>query len=112
MTRQNVTTLIRLQSGEALHMPIDINTTLEVLSGTFLLREPLRWLADTVVVPVVQLTAGQCHRVARSGWIELTADVDGAQVRSVQSLSICQAVWRTVRTFGWQASAPANKEHA
>jgi hypothetical protein len=112
MTRQTVKTLIRLQSGEALQISVDSNTMLEVSNGTVLLREPLRWLADTVVAPIMQLTAGQCHRVACTGWIELTAGDGGAQVRSVRSLTIWEAVWQTVRTFTRQADAPANKEHA
>lgn len=98
MTIQTVPTHALLQSGETLHLPIDSGTTLQVVIGNVVLREPPRWLADTMVVPVMLLTAGQCHQVRHGGWMELKAGVDGAQVRSRRSLStwqaVSQAVWR------------------
>lgn len=97
MTPSTVTSLTRLQPGEALHLPLDGRTTLQVQSGTLVLREPLRWLADTVVAPVARLSEGQCHRVAHTGWVELQAGEGGAQVLSHRTLTAWQVLWRLAR---------------
>jgi hypothetical protein len=99
MTTRTGTILTHLQSGETLYLPIDSGTTLLVVIGDVVLREPPRWLADTMVVRVMPLVAGQCHRVGHTGWIELKAGGNGAEVRSHQSLSIWQAAWKTFWSY-------------
>ena len=59
------TTLTRLQDGETLHIPLDAHTTLQVALGTVVVRQPLRWLGETVVAPLVVAAARiqPCPRV-------------------------------------------------
>jgi len=96
MTTRTVTVLTCLQSGETLYLPIDSNTTLQVVAGSVVLREPPCWLADTMVVPVVQLKTGQCHQVECAGWMEVQAGANGAEVRSYRPLSTWEVVWQTM----------------
>lgn len=101
MTAPIVTSLIRLAPGEALHLPLDARTTLQVQAGTFVLRGALHWLADTVVVPATHLSEGDCHSVARAGWVALQAGERGAQVLSHRTLS----AWQRLRQrFGYRAT--------
>ena len=93
MTASTVTSLIRLAPGEALHLPLDARTTLQVQAGTLVLREPLHWLADTVVAPTARLSEGQCHGVAHAGWVELRAGQGGAQVLSHCPPTAWQCFW-------------------
>lgn len=94
MTRR--TTITSLQQDETLHVPLDARTTLEVVVGTVVVRQPLRWLADTVVAPVVTLVAGQSCRLEQSGWVELRAMEGAAEVRSHRPAWIWAAGWRAL----------------
>ena len=67
---------VRLRRGQALHAAFDAGTVLQVAAGALVLREPMRWLADTAVAPVRRLAEGQCHALAQGGACVLEA-VDG-----------------------------------
>ncbi|RYY88540.1 MAG: hypothetical protein EOO24_34050 [Comamonadaceae bacterium] len=99
-----LTSLIRLAPGEVLDLPLDTHTTLQVGAGTLVLREPLRWLADTVVAPAAQLSEGQCHRVAHAGWMVLQAGEGGAQLLSHRTLTAWQVLWRRLGLLTTQAT--------
>ena len=75
-TRLSTTRTLRLQRGQAVHAAFDAGTVLQVAAGAVVLREPMRWLADTVVAPVRRLDEGQCHALAQGGDCMLEA-VDG-----------------------------------
>ncbi|AMM24658.1 hypothetical protein [Variovorax sp. PAMC 28711] len=96
MTARTVTTLIRLAPGEALHLPLDARSTLQVAAGTVVLREPLRWLADTVVAPVVALSESECHRLAHAGWVVVEAGEGGADVRSLRRPAAVRSLWKAL----------------
>lgn len=92
MTR-TAATLTRLQQGETLHLPLDAHTLLQVTAGMVVVRQPLRWLADTVVAPVVTLGPGQSCRLEQGGWIALQATGGAAEVRSHRPVPAWRALW-------------------
>lgn len=102
-----LTSTFRLQPGEALHLPLDARTTLQVLAGTVVLREPLRWLAETAVAPVVDLSPGQCHRLTEAGWVVLQAGAGGAALRARCQLTPWQRLWRRLQRWQRQHGHPA-----
>ena len=113
MIRTTTTTITRLQRGETLHMPLDAHTTLQVAAGEVIVREPLRWLGDTVVAPVATLSEGRSHRLQNGGWVELRALGDGAEVRSHRPVSALYAAWQTLwRRATLSPLHPTNKETA
>ena len=75
-TRPSTIRTLRLQRGQAVHAAFDAGTVLQVAAGALVLREPMRWLADTVVALVRRLDEGQCHALAQGGGCVLEA-VDG-----------------------------------
>lgn len=75
-TWPSTTCTLRLPRGQAVRAAFDAGTVLQVAAGSLVLREPMRWLADTVVTPAVRLDAGQCHALAEGGGCVLEA-VDG-----------------------------------
>lgn len=87
------TTLTRLQDGETLHIPLDAHITLQVALGTVVVRQPLRWLGETVVAPLVTLQQGQSCRLEQGGWIELRATDGAAEVRSHRPAPAWRAAW-------------------
>ena len=89
-------TLTRLQQGETLHLPLDAHTTLQVTAGTVVVRQPLRWLGETVVAPVVTLWPGQRCRLEQGGWVELEPLDGAAEVRSQRPAQAWHALWRRV----------------
>lgn len=97
-----VTSLTHLAPGEALHLPLDERTTLQLVAGSVLLREPLRWLADTMLAPAVNLSEGQCHRLAQAGWVVVQAGAAGAQILSHRDLTGWQRLgqWVSRRRIG------------
>lgn len=97
MAPSTVTSLIRLAPGEALHLPLDARTTLQVQAGSLVLREPLHWLADTVIAPVARLSDGQCHCVGHAGWVELRAGGGGARVLSHRTPTDWQLLWHRIK---------------
>ncbi|WP_218510011.1 hypothetical protein [Variovorax sp. dw_308] len=92
-----LTTTTRLQRGEALHIPLDRLTTLEVDSGRVVVREPLHWLGETMLSRGVTLTHGEFHRLERGGWVELEACGGGAVIRSHRPAPAAFAVWLALR---------------
>jgi hypothetical protein len=95
MTR--ITTTTRLQRGEALHIPLDHLTTLEVDSGRVVVREPMHWLGETMVSPTVTLSHGESHRLERGGWVEVRACGGTATVRSQRPEPVAYLAWRRLR---------------
>lgn len=75
-TRPSTIRTLRLQRGQAVHAAFDAGTVLHVAAGALVLREPMHWLAGTVVAPVRRLDEGQCHALAQGGGCVLEA-VDG-----------------------------------
>ncbi|MDM0039157.1 hypothetical protein QTH89_22165 [Variovorax sp. J22G21] len=117
MIRTTTTTITRLQRGETLHMPLDAHTTLQVAAGEVIVREPLRWLGDTVVAPVATLSEGRSHRLQNGGWVELRALGDGAEVRSHRPMSALHALYAAWQTLWRRATLsplhhPTDKEPA
>lgn len=96
MTVRTVTTLIRLAPGEALHLALDARSTLQVAAGSVVLREPLRWLADTVVAPVIALSEGECHGLAHAGWVIVEAGEGGAEVHSLRRQAALRSLWKAL----------------
>ena len=95
MTSMMTTTrTLRLQRGQEVHAAFDAGTVLQVTAGSLVLREPMRWLADTVVTPAVRLDEGQTHALAQGGGCVLEA-VDG-DVELLQHVpaSRWQGLWR------------------
>ncbi|MEJ8845169.1 hypothetical protein [Variovorax rhizosphaerae] len=90
-------TTTRLQRGEALHIPLDRLTTLEVDSGRVVVREPLHWLGETTLSPSVTLSHGEFHRLERGGWVALEAGGEGAVIRSHQPAPAAFVVWQALR---------------
>ncbi|MEO5735975.1 MAG: hypothetical protein ABIQ82_00780, partial [Variovorax sp.] len=113
-TTTTTTTITRLQRGETLHMPLDAHTTLQVVAGEVIVREPLRWLGDTVVAPVATLSEGRSHRLQNGGWVELRALGDGAEIRSHRPVSALYAMhavlaaWQTL----WRRAKQGPLQHA
>jgi hypothetical protein len=93
---------LRLQRGQALHAAFDAGTVLQVTAGTVVLREPMRWLADTMVAPVRRLEEGQCHALAQGGCVleAVAADVELQAHRPA-------ARWQGLRRLGALASGLA-----
>ena len=87
------TTITRLQQDQALHIPLDARTTLQVSAGTVVVRQPLRWLGETVLAPVVTLEPGQSCRIEQGGWVELRAQDGDAEVRSHPPAPVWQTLW-------------------
>ncbi len=96
MTARTVTTLICLAPGEAIHLPLAARTTLQVAAGTVVLREPLRWLAETVVAPVVALSEGECHVLVHAGWVMVEAGEGGAEVRNLRRPAALHILWKAL----------------
>ena len=88
------TTITRLQQDQALHIPLDAHTTLQVSAGTVVVRQPLRWLGETVLAPVVTLEPGQSCRIEHGGWVELRAQGGDAEVRSDRPSPAWQVLWQ------------------
>jgi hypothetical protein len=105
MTVRTVTILTRLAPGEALHLSLDARTTLQVTTGAVVLREPLRWLADTVVAPVVPLSEGERHTLAQGGWVEIRACNGGADVCSFHPMPGWRALWQRL-SASWRGNPP------
>jgi hypothetical protein len=103
MRMMTTTRTLRLQRGQAVHAAFDAGTVLQVMAGTVVLREPMRWLADTVVTPVHWLDEGQCHVLAQGGGCAIEA-VDGdVELLQHGSASRWQGLWRR----WWPAAALA-----
>ena len=105
------TTITRLQRGETLHMPLDAHTTLQVAAGEVIVREPLRWLGDTVVAPVATLSEGRSHRLPSGGWVELRALGEGAEIRSHRPVSALHALYAACQTL-WRRATLSPLHHA
>ncbi|WP_241660848.1 hypothetical protein [Variovorax guangxiensis] len=86
---------LRLQRGQALHAAFDAGTVLQVTAGTVVLREPIRWLADTVVAPVRRLEEGQCHALAQGGCVleAVAADVELQAHRPAARWQALRRLW-------------------
>ncbi|MEP6721000.1 MAG: hypothetical protein ABJA77_06125 [Variovorax sp.] len=110
MIRTTTTTITRLQRGETLHMPLDAHTTLQVAAGEVIVREPLRWLGDTVVAPVATLSEGRSHRLQNGGWVELRALGDSAEIRSHRPVSAVYAVYAAWQTL-WRRATQGPLQH-
>ncbi len=96
-TRPSTTRTLRLQRGQAVHVALDAGTLLQVAAGAVVLREPMRWLADTVVTPTIRLAEGQCHALAAGGGCVLEA-VDGdVELLQHGPVSRWQGLWRRWR---------------
>ena len=96
MTSMMTTTrTLRLQRGQAVHAAFDAGTVLQVTAGSLVLREPMRWLADTVVTPTRRLAEGECHALAQGGGCVLEAAADG-DVELLQHVPVSrwQGLWR------------------
>ena len=94
---------LRLQRGQAAHVAFDAGTVLQVAAGAVVLREPMRWLAETVVAPVRRLDEGQCHALAQGGGCVLEA-VDGdVELLQHRPSSRWQGLWRR----GWRPAVLA-----
>ena len=91
------TTLIRLQQDQALHIPLDAHTTLQVSAGTVVVRQPLHWLGETVLAPSVTLRPGQSCRLEQGGWVELRAQGGDAEVRSDRAAPAWQTLWQSMK---------------
>lgn len=102
-TRPSTIRTLRLQRGQAVHAAFDAGTVLQVAAGAVVLREPMRWLAGTVVTPVVRLDEGQSHALGDGGGCVLEA-VDGdVELLQLAPASRWQGLWRR----GWRPAAPA-----
>ena len=102
-TRPSTTRTLRLPRGQAVHAAFDAGTVLQVAAGAVVLREPMRWLADTVLAPVRRLDEGQCHALAQGGGCVLEA-VDG-DVELLQHVPASR--WRGLWQRWWRPAALA-----
>jgi len=102
MTSMMTTTrTLRLQRGQAVHAAFDAGTVLQVTAGSLVLREPMRWLADTVVTPAVRLDEGQTHALAEAGGCVLEAlggDVELLQLAPTSRWQGLRRWWRSAAT--------------
>lgn len=103
MTSTMTTRTLRLQRGQTVHAAFDAGTVLQVAAGAVVLREPMRWLAGTVVTPAVRLDEGQSHALVEGGGCMLEA-VDG-EVELLQHVPVSrwQGLWRR----WWRSAAIA-----
>lgn len=102
-TWPSTTRTLRLQRGQAVHTAFDAGTVLQVVGGALVLREPMRWLADTVVAPVHRLDDGQCHALAEGGGCVLEAVDRDVELLQHVPASRWQGLWR----HGWRPAALA-----
>ena len=101
--RPSTTRTLRLPRGQAVHAAFDAGTVLQVAAGAVVLREPMRWLADTVVAPVCRLDEGQCHALSQGGGCVLEA-VDG-DVELLQHVPASR--WQGLWQRWWRPAALA-----
>ncbi|RZL90475.1 MAG: hypothetical protein EOP76_15610 [Variovorax sp.] len=106
------TFITRLQPHQALHIPLDAHTTLRVNAGTVVVRQPMRWLGETVVAPVVRLEPGQSCRIDHGGWVEIRAQGGDAEVQSHRRLPAWFAAWQALRRLVKQGLPHPQKEIA
>lgn len=94
-----VTTIrtLRLQRGQALHVALDAGTVLQVDAGALTLREPMRWLGETLVTPAIGLTEGQCHALTGGGWCVLEACGGDATLLQHPPPARWPGLWRRLR---------------
>lgn len=64
---------LTLKAGESRQLLLEYGSTVLVLEGRLLWREPPAWMADTVVACERGLGPEEVHRVERSGWTEFSA---------------------------------------
>jgi hypothetical protein len=104
MTSTMTTTrTLRLQRGQAVHAAFDAGMVLQVAAGAVVLREPMRWLAGTMVTPSVRLDEGQTHALAEGGGCVMEA-VDGdVELLQLAPASRWQGLWRR----WWRSAAIA-----
>lgn len=104
MTSMMTTTrTLRLQRGQALHAAFDAGTVLQVAAGAVVLREPMRWLADTVVTPTLRLAEGQCHAFAQGGGCVLEASDGDVELLQHVPMSRWEGLWHRWRRFAVHA---------
>jgi hypothetical protein len=65
---------IRLGRGESFWLSVKAGTVFVGLSGSVVLTEAPRWLADTTWRAGVPVHVGQAHAVDAPGWVQLRAD--------------------------------------
>lgn len=92
-----MTRTLRLRRGQALHVALDAGTALQVTAGAVVLREPMRWLGESLVAPATALAEGQGHALTDGGWCVLEARGGDAVLLQHAPVSRWQGLWQRLR---------------
>jgi hypothetical protein len=88
---------LTLARGELNRVLVESGTTLLVVSGSLLVRGPIRWLAESVVAPEARLGAEQTLVFGEGGWIDLVARQDLALLLVQPGAT---GIWQGLRRLG------------
>lgn len=93
---------LTLARGELNRVLVESGTTLLVVSGSLLVRGPIRWLAESVVAPEARLGAEQTLVFCEGGWIDVVA---GENLEVLLLRPEAAGLWQGLRRLGQRCQA-------